>query len=121
MDNYYRNKQISADIKKELYKHPILSYNRYKYEDQRGHNLFSNEQQENRNLADIRIKHKDNHWEQLAKNVEGKFFSLNFSVKIFFLILINFSLLINQYKIFKKKISITLRKTYINHHSKKIQ
>jgi len=57
-----------------MYKHPILSYNRYKYEDKRGHDIFSNENQPNRNLDNIRIKHKENEWEKLGNNVEGIFF-----------------------------------------------
>lgn len=55
-----------------MFKSPIISYNRYKYEDKRGHDIFSNEEKPNRNLDDIRIKHKENEWEILRKNVEGK-------------------------------------------------
>jgi hypothetical protein len=56
-----------------MYKSPILSYNRYKYEDARGYDIFSNEKKNNRNLADLRIKDKENHWEKLVNNVEGNF------------------------------------------------
>ncbi len=62
-----------------MYKHPILSYNRYKYEDARAYNIFSNEKQNKRNLDDIRIKHRENPYEQLANDVKGSL--LFFKVK----------------------------------------
>ena len=74
LEGYYRNKSISNEINSDMYKSPILSYNRYKYEDARGHDILSNEKKNNRNLDDVRIKHKHNNWEKLANNVQGNFY-----------------------------------------------
>ena len=72
-DNYYRNKSISEDVKKEMYKNPILSYNRYKNEDARGYNIISVEKQNKQNLEGVRIKHKDSNWDKIVQNVVGIF------------------------------------------------
>jgi hypothetical protein len=58
-------------LKKEIFKHPILSYNRYKNEDERGYNIISVEKQNNQNLDGLRIKHKDTNWEKIVENVVG--------------------------------------------------
>ena len=56
-----------------MYKHPILSYNRYKNEDARGYDIISVENQKKQNLDNVRIKHRDSTWDKIVENVDGKF------------------------------------------------
>jgi len=73
IDNYYRNKSIAEDMKKEMFKHPILSYERYKHEDIRGYDIISLDKKNERNLNDIRIKDKETSWQKIVNNVDGNF------------------------------------------------
>lgn len=72
VENFFRNKAISEDLKKEMFKNPILSYNRYKNIDDRGYNIISIENQEKTNLEGMRIKHKDTGWDTIKENADGK-------------------------------------------------
>lgn len=71
VENYYRNKSIANDLQKDMRKHPILSYERYKHQDVRGYDIISLDNQNERNLNSIRIKDKESSWQKIVKNVDG--------------------------------------------------
>jgi len=76
IENYYRNKSIAIDLQKEMRKHPILSYDRYKHEDNRGYDIISLDNQNEKNLNAVRIKDKESSWQKIVKNVDGKILKL---------------------------------------------
>ncbi len=57
-----------------MFKHPILSYDRFKHEDKRGYDIISLDKKNERNLNDIRVKNKETSWEHIVNNVDGKNF-----------------------------------------------
>ncbi len=84
MENYYRNKSIAEDVKKDLHKNPLLSYERYKHQDVRGYDIINLDNRNERNLNDVRIKDKESSWQKIVKNVDGSFI-INFKINIFFI------------------------------------
>lgn len=72
IEDFYRNKSIAVDLQRELYKNPVLSYERYKHQDARGYDIISLDNKNERNLNDIRIKDKESSWQKIVNNVEGK-------------------------------------------------
>ncbi len=61
-------------MKKEINKHPTLSYNRYKYEDLRGYDIISLDNRNERNLENVQIKDKETSWQKIVKNVGGNIY-----------------------------------------------
>lgn len=71
IDNFYRNKSIAADLQKEIHKHPILSYERYKHEDARGYDIINLDKKVERDFNEVRLKDKETSWQKIVNNLDG--------------------------------------------------
>lgn len=85
VENYYRNKSIAVDLQKEMHKHPVLSYERYKHQDVRGYDIISLDNRNAQNLNDVRIKDQETSWQKIVRNVDGNLFLFNFLIIFNFL------------------------------------
>jgi len=81
IDNFYRNKSIAADLQKEIHKHPILSYERYKHEDARGYDIINLDKKNERDFNEVRLKDKETSWQKIVNNLDGIITLYNFQQK----------------------------------------